>query len=116
MSEPTDIKRLRELLSKSSERPWGYDAMAGTDDYEDPDQPFVQDAKGKPLVWFCTDLGVMNDVRLCAETINALPALLDELEQLREFKKEAMQAINIHAEEQCAGCIPLKKKWSKADE
>jgi len=89
----TTVERLRALLAGASEAPWQWlDSGGETLEYDE-----LQDGRGEMVAaGFRDDLGdrdgyvALTDGRLCAETRNALPALLDEREALRAALVEAL--------------------------
>lgn len=89
-----NTERLRELLGKAN-LPWfygiAYEPESGAQSYNYHGQgysgnPGLLDAKGQTVVG-CDEYYVFNtpeESALIVETVNALPALLDTIEKLRE--------------------------------
>lgn len=91
MAEPVDTTRLRDLLTNAAPRPWQSENLNDGDPPEyGPLWGVTNDAFHNPGTdddgpWLAIELhvGVREDTELIAEAINALAALLDELDQLR---------------------------------
>lgn len=72
-----EIERLDTVVTKG---PWTYDAYIGTDDYDDPDRPFVEPTVKKPdgydiKIYVPSDYGNTNDAQFIALARTALPLL-----------------------------------------
>jgi hypothetical protein len=86
MSSEIDIPRLRELLAKATQGPWeqGTGERCG-------EVWSSRTMRSVAVVIHAFDNSV--DARLIAEGINALPALLDEVERLRRVEAAAREVV-----------------------
>ena len=86
---PTDIERLRGLLAEGTARPWRAEPSCDEDENvywsEDLNAPvwLVATPLTNDTATWLIDHIRESDATLIAETINALPSLLDEVERLR---------------------------------
>jgi len=93
---PTNLPALREAVAKMTEGPWLDNGTEATD--EDCQETIVETSPRYTGVDFETPVvGDMDrrkaDIAGIVALMNALPALLDELEQLRASEKQAWQAV-----------------------
>lgn len=91
---PTDIERLRGLLADGTAGPWRAEPSCDEDENvywsEDLNAPvwLVATPLTNDTATWLIDHIRESDATLITETINALPALLDEVERLREALRD----------------------------
>lgn len=90
---PTDIERLRELLAAGTAGPWRAEPSCDEDENvywsEDLNAPVwlvATPLTNDTATWLIDHISESN-ATLITETINALPALLEEVERLRKFAR-----------------------------
>ena len=84
---PAEIRSLRALLARATPGPWAHQHYGPSDEC-------VRDADGTPVAWCKANQPVPSaDAALIAAAVNALPALLDEIEVLQGIPRSAGQAL-----------------------
>jgi hypothetical protein len=99
MSPTPDTKRLRELLAKATPGPWRAERIGEEESLVHAPESAEQLAKRRDVGHACVfcDSHHAANAELIAAAVNALPALLDEIDRLRrvaEAAREQAPALN----------------------
>jgi len=93
----TDTKKLRELLAKGTQGPWG----------NAPDGSVIAFMEQKNAFLVCRNVFPTDAALICA-AVNALPALLDEVEGLRAERDALLNSIPIDLAKHVASLGPAE--------